>query len=1386
FGAALRDLAADTQYTLRARIRGKSRPVAQFTSKAFQADDLKDGRMAFTDAWQPKRLWDIHTPRNTYSLKLSLLDAGGKVLDTAHPVRFGFREFWIDGRNFFLNGTRIFLSAVPLDNAQVGAALANYEAARESLLRLKSFGINFVYTHNYGCEPGSHLSFAEILRAADDVGMLVALSQPHFGHYEWEADDADETNGYARHAAFYVGVARSHPSVVAYATSHNATGYSEDMNPHLIDGVSNPRSDSSKRNAARALRAEAIVKRLDPHRIVYHHSSGNLSSMHTSNFYPNFVPMQEMSDWFEHWATEGVKPVFLCEYGAPFTWDWTMYRGWYKGSRSFGSAVVPWEYCLAEWSAQFFGDRAFRITDMEKENLRWEAEQFRTGKRWHRWDYPHIVGSKDFDVRHAIIAAYITENWRAHRTWGLSANSPWQHGHFHRSRAGFEARREELEVRWAKLQRPGLSPDYIDDRYERWDLAFERSDWVAMPEADALRRNNMPLLAYIGGKPARFTSKDHNFHAGEALEKQFIVINNSRETVTCDCTWSFGLPKAVTGSKQVTVPTGDQERIPLRFELPAALAPGTYELTATAKFSTGETQRDSFAVHVMARPQPPRPRGKIALFDPKGETGDLLDGMGVSHDAVDANADLSSYGMLVIGKGALTVDGPGLDLGRVRQGLKIIVFEQTAKALEQRLGFRVAAYGLRQVFKRVPDHPLLAGLDIENLRDWRGEATVLPPRLDYQRSPTSPPTVKWCGIDVPRLWRCGCWGNVASVLIEKPTRGDFLPISDGGYSLQYSLLMEYREGQGMILFCQMDVTGRTEMEPAAETLARNIVRYVSGWQPAPRRKALYAGDPDGRRHLEFAGIELSPYEGGSLSAPSQVLIAGRGAGKDLAGSAPAIGAFLKAGGHLLALGLDEADANALLPFQVRMKHEEHIAAFFEPFGMDSLLAGVGPADVHNRDPRELPLVAGGASVVGNGVLAVGENANVVFCQLAPHTVTPAQGVLPAFVANGDEAADGKQSALVTMGAMSEWGVQFGQKVEKAGQVGRTYTFAVLLKAVGGPVRAHLEVERAASPWDRALKTEKTVVPEDEWTELHATFKVDKAYPEGWSAYIGCAHDGGRFRADLFRLYEGDYVPWRARARRAAEPANLFTNPSFESGTEPWWFRYREKGNVRRTYRRASFLAARLLANMGASGATPLLSHFATPIGGAMGESLIKNGDFSADADGDGVADHWSFSSGSPEASAARERVTPGADEWSQRLTCAGFGAKQSGSVMLAQHDVAVEKDQWYRVSFAARAEGLKGAYVTVALQDTEKWRSLLSYQRFAPEEEWKRFTFLVQARDSAESRTRFQIWHGNIGTVWLSDVRIEPCDPPSAGRWLAGLYLDEPAKWDDPYRFFRW
>jgi len=1386
----LEDIAPDAGYTLRATISEGGRPVREF-SQTFAAGELEGGRFALAEDWMPERVWDLHTPQHVHEAAVSLLDEDGRLLDASLPQRFGFRELWIDGRDFYLNDTRVFLSALPLDNAQVSALAASYEGARESLTRLKQIGINFVYTHNYGCEPGSHLGFAEILRAADDVGMLVALSQPHFGQYDWQMPDAAEKNGYAHHARFYVRVAGSHPCVVFYAMSHNSTGYSEDMNPDMIDGVHSERSPWSANNVERALQAEAIVARLDPSRIIYHHSSGNLSSMHTTNFYTNMAPSQELDDWFEHWATRGVKPVFTCEYMVPCTWDWTMYRGWYKGARAFGSAVVPWEFCLAEWSAQFLGDRAYRIGEPEKRNIRWEAEQFKRGRLWHRWDYPYQVGSKVFDTQHEIIGDYLNSNWRAFRTWGVSAISPWEHHFFWTLREGVDKSRKPLEVDWENLQRPGFSPDYIGEQYERMDLAFEPSDWIPTDDGRAILRNNMPQLAYIAGKPAAFTSKDHNFRPGESVEKQIILVNNSRQTVTARCRWSLALPEPLSGAAEATIATGRQERIPLAFALPAALPAGEYELSAEVAFSDGQVQKDTFTVHVMPGPAPPSLAEKIAIFDPQGESTAMLAARGVKCHPIGAGENLADYNLLVVGKGALTADSPGPDLGRVRDGLKVIVFEQTAEALERRLGFRIAAYGLRRVFQRLPDHPLLAGLDAENLRDWRGSATLLPPRLDYFTSQVyGGPAVKWCGLEVPRVWRCGNRGNVASVLIEKPARGDFLPILDGGYGLQYSPLLQYREGAGLVLFCQLDVTGRTEQDPAAETLIGNLLRYAADWRPQASRSVLYAGGPAGLRHLRFAGVPVRTYQGGKL-APDACLVAASGAGRKLAENRAAIAEQLAAGGQLLALGLDGEEVNSFLPFKIGVAEAEHIAAYFTPPGMDSLLRGIAPADVHNRDPRKLPLVSSGAAVLGNGVLAEARGPKVAFLQLPPYAVSGAQGAAPSFLVDSQDALEGKQSALVTLGMTGGGGVQFGQRVQVAPQVGKTYTLAVFVKGVGGPVSAHLEVERAGAPWDRAVKGADVQIPEDQWTDLHVSFKCEKPFPEGWQAYIGCAQDGGQFRADLFRLYEGDYLPWEASARSsaapaAASPANLFANPGFESGRKPWFYNYHEQLNLRRTYRGTSRALARLLANMGASAPTPLLDWFAMPVGGEQpGPSIVRNGDFSRAAAGDAMPDQWQFSSSSRQAACDRQPLGEG--RGSAMRIAAAPGAEGKANVMLAQQNVPVTDGQWYRISLKARAEGMGGKSVTIAVQNTQTWTSLLEYQSFAPAEEWRTFRFLVQANGTAEKNTRLQIWHGHGGALWLADLSIVPVAPPSTdGRWSQGLYLDQPQAWDDPYRFFRW
>ena len=186
----------------------------------------------------------------------------------------------------------------------------------------------------------------------------------------------------------------------------------------------------------------------------------------------------------------------------------------------------------------------------------------------------------------------------------------------------------------------------------------------------------------------------------------------------------------------------------------------------------------------------------------------------------------------------------------------------------------------------------------------------------------------------------------------------------------------------MVLFCQMDVTGRTAHEPAADRLVRNILAYVAGWKTGTRRTVMYAGDANGMRHLRSTGLEVEAYDGRDLPG-NRVLVVGPGGSRELMDKVWNVNNWIADGGSLLAVGLGAQEANALFSNQVRMRRKEHIAAYFEPAGAGTLRAGIGPADVHSREPRKIPFVVDGARTVGDGVLASLEGVNVVLCQMVP-------------------------------------------------------------------------------------------------------------------------------------------------------------------------------------------------------------------------------------------------------------------------------------------------------------------------------------------------------------------------------------------------------------------
>ena len=158
-----------------------------------------------------------------------------------------------------------------------------------------------------------------------------------------------------------------------------------------------------------------------------------------------------------------------------------------------------------------------------------------------------------------------------------------------------------------------------------------------------------------------------------------------------------------------------------------------------------------------------------------------------------------------------------------------------------------------------------------------------------------------------------------------------------------------------------------------------------------------------------------------------------------------------------------------------------------------------------------------------------------------------RGTVCRFTVDNADAAAGDRSARVAIGEVKGWGTQFGQSVA-GGRKEKTYTFAVMAKAVKEPVTVNLQIERSAKPYDRVAAGEKITLGAGDWTEIHHTFKAAKDYPEGWFAYIECTQSNCEYRADMFRLYEGGYVPFQQLAQKedAAEAIRLFDTTAFSS------------------------------------------------------------------------------------------------------------------------------------------------------------------------------------------------------------------------------------------------
>lgn len=946
-----------------------------FVGEARRVSGPGGTRLSLPGDWEDPVLWEPDRP-HLYEAAVALEDAGGRVLDEALPVRFGFREFWIDGRRFLLNGTPIHFRALVARNLAAGARDASAEGCRRTMQRLRDYGFNFFIGANYDCLPGSIGYMEALLDEADAAGMPCSFTLPHVKEFGWALERPEQADRYRALASWFVRAAQNHPSVVLYTMNHNATGYRGDQNPMRIDGIFDPEDPATGgkaiRNRAQARLAEGMVRALDPTRPIYHHQSGNLGDLYTVNIYLNWAPIQERSDWLEHWAGVGVKPLFFVEWGLPHISSWSSYRGPLFIWRSEAFQHI-WD---SEYAAAWIGERAYEMTPGKAKLLEHEEALYARGK-----PFPWSVLSGPLlrlEECHLEIATLFAEkNWRAHRVWGISSMLPWDQSELWRPRDGGAVKAGGIVAGGKDCrQRPGIVADRIvesDDYLTCVDPAAVEPTSLGR----AFQRWNMPMLGFIGGEPGRFTECGHNVLPGETVRKQLVMVNDGRHPVRCAWSWELGHGLG-RGAGDRLLGVGERAFVPVECVLRDDLAPSQVEMRARFDFE-GVIQEDAFRVDVLPVANRSTVKGRIAIFDPAGESAGVLESLGVRGRRVGVADLLDGYDLLVIGRGAIGLDGsiPRF-VERLRAGMNVLVMEQQARVLSERFGFRVQEYGMRVVFPRVAGHPALAGLPADALHDWRGAATLVSSHLEG--ADLSDPVWSWCGYQNTRVWRCGNWGNVASVVMEKPERGNARALLDCGFDLQYTPLLEEREGKGRLMFCQVDITGRTIADPAANRLCRNIVidmvehRAGAG---AGRDVFVWAGDDRVKELLDRLAI---PVRAGLEAGGGGLLVVGPG----FAGDQAMFDRVLAEGGRVLCLGLSQAEVQRLLP-KCEVEKGAMLSGRARFSGEDAeLFAGLCDADLHWRTRPELAVLRSGPGGGSPALRVVRRGAGIaVLCQSAP-------------------------------------------------------------------------------------------------------------------------------------------------------------------------------------------------------------------------------------------------------------------------------------------------------------------------------------------------------------------------------------------------------------------
>lgn len=790
--------------------------------------------------WENPRLWDVGKP-NLYTMHLQIK---GNGIDDQYDQEFGFREFWIEGKKFYLNGTEIRWRPTMYDDTWPSGIP---EVANRLIDSYIWAGFNIAELWPWNHDERGKWHFREIFaECADRKGfplMGTALNMTQFlRNNQWKSPEIKQE--WQQKMLTDLRRYRNHPSILFWATNANYFGHSDDQNPRRIGkkNIEGTLGESEDKRLSQIIplgeEAAKEIKKYDPTRPVMVHQGATVGDIYALNSYLNMIPLQEREEWLSEWAKNGDMPYMVVEFGTPL--HATMMR-----ARSGFRNVIVSEPLMTEFSAIYLGKQAYDLeTPAYRNKIR---ELFVKDQEYKSWHFnPELDFAPAFQK---LLQLFSTNTWRSWRTMGITGGMiPWNDGH------GWQVSQAGKEKQTLEPFKAGQRGVYYPLVPKRFIYKYETEANKIQPGGIALLENNGPTLAWIAGSATAFTEKNHNFIPGQKLQKQAALLNDTRTKQEFSVDWEIRVAgeNVSKGQKTGNIEPAQTLFIPIEATLPKTINGEKVEGEVVLKATLGNSKhqdRFPFRVFDLQKNQPSK-NETLTVFDPLGKTSRMLQKLGYKLEPWNGKP---TDKVLIIGRESLSSNQklPGSLESFISNGGKAIIFTQNPEWLQKTMSFRISPHLSRRVFPIDKNHPVIKGLDQEDLRDWTGESTLTEayPNTINGGAKKNPHGTPWYG------WHWGNRGAVSSVPIEKPHNSGWRAILQSEFDLAYTPLMELDYGKGRLILTTLDLEDHYALDPVPVKLTNQLINYAKTANQSPfGDKITLIGSDEDAKKLDALGL----------------------------------------------------------------------------------------------------------------------------------------------------------------------------------------------------------------------------------------------------------------------------------------------------------------------------------------------------------------------------------------------------------------------------------------------------------------------------------------------------------------------------------------------------